>query len=452
MPLPRLPLTFGAVAASLLIGACQHQLPNTPGTPVAVQPASTSDQDISDAYIYLLSRLLVLRQQQLDFRAGMQWNQLVHRKPGAVDWPNPNLDVAYSEAWVAVDESSCTIVSVPKITGRYYTVQFLNGWGETLANINERTFPRRPDGDFAMCLRGATVALPANVTRVDLPARYTRMLSRVELGADWTQAQALQHRFTMRTTGSPRLPRMPQTPVFDLQQLPGAEAFEAATAAMDSEPDLNPGMEALQAKVRAIAAAIGDPAERSRVDAVIRQRAFADLGRANRTIGLGTVRNGWARAAVSGTYGSDYLSRTLFNYGGIWVNTFDEANYYRGAVDGAGAPLDSSHTYSLTFPKDQLPAAEARYFWSVLAVDSRYFRVLPNPMNRFLLNNQSRLQYGKDGSLTLYFGPKKPENAPDGNWLPTPAGQSYRLMLRFYGPKDPEAAGKYVPPPIIRLS
>ncbi|MCY1516416.1 hypothetical protein D9M68_510450 [compost metagenome] len=341
---------------------------------------------------------------------------------------------------------------MPKITDRYYTVQFLNGWGETLANINERTFPSQPSGDFAMCLSGANVALPAKVKRIDLPARYTRVLSRVELGSDWKQAVALQHQFRMRATGAPRLPRIPQTPVFDLRKLPGVEAFDVAEAALASEPDLNPGMEALQAKVHAIARAIADPGERTRVDGVIRQRAFADFAKASRTIGPGTVRNGWARAAVSGTYGSDYLSRTLFNYGGIWVNTFDEANYFRGAVDSAGAPLDSSHTYSLTFPKDQLPTAEARYFWSILAVDSSYFKVLPNPLNRFLLNSQSRLQYGKDGSLTLYFGPQKPDNAPEGNWLPTPAGQQYRLMLRFYGPKDGEAARKYVPPPIRRLS
>ena len=64
---------------------------------------------------HLLGRLLVTRQQQLDFQEGFKWNELVHRKPGAVDWPNPNLDVAYSEAWVAVDESSCTIIDVPKI-------------------------------------------------------------------------------------------------------------------------------------------------------------------------------------------------------------------------------------------------------------------------------------------------------------------------------------------------
>ena len=117
------------------------------------QPARISDQDVSDAYIYLLGRLLVTRQQQLDFQQGFKWNELVHRKPGEVDWPNPNLDVAYSEAWVAADESSCTIVSVPKVEGRYYTVHFLNGWGETIANINERIFPKRPFGEFAMFQR-----------------------------------------------------------------------------------------------------------------------------------------------------------------------------------------------------------------------------------------------------------------------------------------------------------
>src|SRR5215213_8951137 len=91
--------------------------------PTPVQPQPASDQEISDAYIYLLGRLLVTRQQQLDFKDGFKWNEILHRKPGAVDWPNPNLDVAYSEDWVAVDENSYTIVSVPKIEGRYYTVQ-----------------------------------------------------------------------------------------------------------------------------------------------------------------------------------------------------------------------------------------------------------------------------------------------------------------------------------------
>ncbi|HET9234225.1 MAG TPA: DUF1254 domain-containing protein, partial [Candidatus Eisenbacteria bacterium] len=144
---------------------------------------SITDQEISDAYIYLLARLLVLRQQQLDFKEGFTWNTLKHRKPGEVDWPNPNLDVAYSEAWVAIDEKSCLLVTVPKVTDRYYVVQFLNGWGETVANINERAFPDHPHGEFAVCLEGSEIDLPAETRRVDVPVRYLRVLSRFALGS-----------------------------------------------------------------------------------------------------------------------------------------------------------------------------------------------------------------------------------------------------------------------------
>ena len=94
-----------------------------------------SDRDIIDAYLYLLGRLLVLRQEHLDLLSGVPWNRLVERELGTEQYSN--LDVACSEAWVAVDETSCTLVDVPQITGRYYTVQVLNPWGETLANIRD---------------------------------------------------------------------------------------------------------------------------------------------------------------------------------------------------------------------------------------------------------------------------------------------------------------------------
>ncbi len=217
----------------------------TMGARAQTQSARIVDQDISDAYIYLLGRLLVLRQQQIDLQEGFKWNEIVHRKPGGVDWPNPNLDVAYSEVWVAVDENSCTMVSVPKVEGRYYTVQVLNGWGETLANINERLFPKRPFGEFAVCLRGANVAIPAGATRIDLPVKYSRVLARVELGANWDEAIALQQQIRFRATGTPKLPDISKTPIFELERLPGAEAFEVADIAVDGEPDPRGGLEAL---------------------------------------------------------------------------------------------------------------------------------------------------------------------------------------------------------------
>jgi hypothetical protein len=84
----------------------------------------------------------------------------------------------------------------------------------------------------------------------------------------------------------------------------------------------------------------------------------------------------------------------------------------------------------------------------VIAVNSKHMRVLPNPLNRFLLDNQSKLEHGQNGSLTLYFGPEKPANAPEGNWLPTLKGQNYTLTFRFYGPRDGVADGTYHPPPL----
>ncbi len=419
-------------------------------TPGQTQAPPISEQDISDAYIYLLGRLLVARQQQLDFKEGFKWNELVHRKPGAVDWPNPNLDVAYSEAWVAVDENSCTILSVPKVEGRYYTVHFLNGWGETGANINERLFPKRPFGEFAICFRGANVAVPAGATRIDLPVKYSRVLARVELGSDPDAAIALQHQFRFRATGTPKLPEIPKTPIFELESLPGVEAFEAADIALDSEADINVGLGALQEKTRAIANAVKDPDERVRVDKVIRTRAFADMGKAGARIGHGTVQNGWARPGVVGEYGLDYVARTLVNNGGIWANIKPVVLYYRGSLDQTGSELIGDNVYTLTFPKDGLPAQYATFFWSVIAVDGHRFRVLPNPLNRFLINNQSKLQYGADGSLTLYFADQKPAEAPDGNWLPTPRGSKYRLTFRFYRPTEGVANGTYYPPPLVR--
>ena len=408
-----------------------------------------ADTVISDAYIYLLGRLLVTRQQRLHFEnEGFAWNQFLHRRPGDVDAPNPNLDVACSEAWVAVDGRSCTLVSVPRITGRYSTVQVLNGWGETLATIDERAYPAHRSGEFALCRAGATVPVPLKARRIDLPGPCARVLARVELGTDWDRAIALQHQLRLRTIGKPALPEIPKTPMFELDRLPGVEAFDAAEVALDSEPDTNPGMEALQAHVRAIAQAVRDPAEHARVDHVIRERTAPDLVGA--MMRHGTVRNGWVRPAAVGLYGTDYLSRTLANHGGLWANSDPQVVTYRCHVDGDGAVLDGKNFYALTFAADEVPAVQATYCWSVMALDSKRFRVLPNPMSRFVINTRSTLRDRKDGSLTLYFAPDRPRGVPDGNWLPTATGQVYGLTLRFYGPTSPVAAGRYVPPPVVK--
>jgi hypothetical protein len=210
-------------------------------------------------------------------------------------------------------------------------------------------------------------------------------------------------------------------------------------------------LEKYAADARAIGKVIKDPAERERVAKVVREQAYAEYAKFGNTIGHGVVHNGWARPAVVGNYNIDFIARTLITFGGIWANVMPEVLYYRAGADGTGATLSGDNTYTMTFPKGELPQSFAKYFWSVIAVDPVHYRVLPNPKKRYLLNRETKPEYNSDGSLTLYFAADKPANAPDGNWLPTLKGSGYRLTFRFYGPIGGVSNGTYFPPPLVKV-
>src|SRR5262245_28323932 len=311
--------------------------------PASAQPAARlADRDIIEAYEYLLGRLLVLRQENLDFKEGFKWNEIVHRARGAVDWANPNLDVVYSEAWIGLDEKSCTLIELPEIKNRYYTVQALNGWGETTANINERNFPKHPSGKFAFCLKKAEAVLPKGTQRVILPNPKSRILMRIELGAQPETAIALQKKVTMKATGkAPVIEDAVVKPTFTNSALPGVEAFDKAQEILASEPDINPGMIDVREKVSAVAKAAADRAQRARIDEVIRKQAIPILQ--GEILKIGKAENGWMRPRAIGNYRTDYVMRTIANYTGIWANNTKEVVYF------AGQNLEGSQSYTLTF-------------------------------------------------------------------------------------------------------
>ena len=401
------------------------------------------DQDISDAYVYLLGRLLILRQLRIDFeQGGFEWNTLVHREPGAVSWANPNLDVVYSEAWVAVDENNCALLHIPAISDRYFTWQMLNGWGETLLNINERTLPEHPSGNFALCLNGSSATVDADTMRIDLPSKISRVLARIEIGGDLKGAQRLQHELTLSSAGAIEVKVPPKVSLFTNDELPSVEAFDEASKIVASEPDTNAGLETMRAKVAAVEELADSGQEaRERVNRVIETQAKPRLGA---RLKQWSSRNNWLLGAPTGRYGTDYVMRTVTNLIGIWANVSEEATYF------AAVELDGGSTYLITFPPDSLPGYKARYFWSIVAVDAVDFRVLASQQGRQILNNYSALELNGDDSLTLAFGPTPPLDVPESNWLPTSPGVKYNLTFRFYGPERDVAAGAYFPPQLVK--
>ena len=402
------------------------------------------EQHITEAYHYLLGRLLVLRQQEQDFRQdGFRWNQLVHRKPGAVAWVNPNLDVAYSEAWVALDQRTGVLLDIPRIPGRYYTWHMLNGWGETVLNINERTFPDHPWGRFLLCLRDSSTVCPEGTRRVELPAAVTRVLARIDLGNAPDAAIRLQPGFHLTPLGEPEMPPRITVPPFDSRNLPGVEVFDLADAILAGEPDINPGMDTVRRQAKTIASAVTSaPKHRAAVAEVIRGRSLPALRALLKD--SGQMRNGWVRPACFGRYGEDYRMRTVINLLGIWANTPEEY----GAFSSAG--LDGSSTYVQTFPAQALPQTKARHFWSVTAVSTKDQRVIPNPHDRHTRGTTSPLRHGPDGSLSLVYAPRCPAGLPEENWLPTPEHGRFSLTFRLYGPSEDVYRGDYFPPALVK--
>jgi hypothetical protein len=440
-------LRGATVALSLALGlapACAQS-----GSAAVIKP---DEQTIADAYVYLLGRMLVIRQEQMDLRdPGFAWNAIRYNPLGSADFVNPNFDVAYLEAWFAVDDDAGVLLEIPEIKDRYYTAQILDEWGEVIVNINERTFPSKPFGKFALVKPGSKVAIPQDAARIEVHSSKAKMLGRVELKGDPDGAVALQMQFKATPLGTITSEPSPKVPDFDNKALLGAEIFDNVDAVLASALDVSPIAAEMQQKARAVAAYVAaSPEARQEVDKLLHGKVVPDFETYAFTKS-GPYRNHWVGGAETGNYGKDYRVRTVVNYAGIWANTKDEAVYFVATRDADEKPLDGSGSYVIHFPADRLPGSVVNSYWSIILVGVPDYRVAPNPLNRFNLNSYSKLVNEADGSLKIAIGPKPVPGVPESNWLPSPAGKPFSLTFRTYVPKDMVKRGEWAPPAVTAV-
>ncbi len=69
-----------------------------------------SDEEIIQLYDYAIARYLVARQEAIDIEGDFEYNKIVYNELGKATFANPNLDVAYNEAWIAIDEKNPVIL------------------------------------------------------------------------------------------------------------------------------------------------------------------------------------------------------------------------------------------------------------------------------------------------------------------------------------------------------
>jgi hypothetical protein len=388
----------------------------------------------------------------MDIKQGAAAYNVVKYNPlGSADFVNPNLDVAYLETWFAVDERTPVLLEVPEIKGRYYTAQILDEWGEVIVNINERTFPSKPFGIFALVQPGSRPALPQGASRIELHSRKAKMLARVELKDDRDGAVRLQHAFKVTAQGKPDITPAVKIPDFGNQDLLGAEIFDDVDTVFASALDVAPNAAQMQQKVHAVASyAASSTGARAILDRQIREQVVPGFKEYAFTKSA-PYRNHWVGGARTGNYQGDYWLRTTVNYAGIWANCTDEAIYFVATRDADETPLNGSGNYVMHFPSDKLPSAVVNGYWSVILVSVPEFRVVINPMSRFNLNSHSPLKKESDGSLKIAIGSKAVTGVAESNWLPSPEGKPFSLTFRTYVPKDAVKRGEWAPPALVKM-
>jgi hypothetical protein len=406
-----------------------------------------SDDDVVNAYLYLFARLLVARQENHDINVEkVGWNRIKYNPVGSAEFVNPNLDVAYLEAWIAVDAHHAVTLEVPEISGRYYTVQIMDVWGEVIANVNERNYPEHPAGTVAFRLAGTTPHIDPGALVIDLPGPKAKILARVELKDTPAAAVELQQHFTIHAQDGIQIAPPPAVPDFSNTQLPGVEAFHVGPALLATAPDAMPDAPHYSALVSSVAdyVATSDEAAAA-VDAAIRTKAMPAFLAG--TKGFGTQRDGWSVAFSAGRFGNDILARAIVDYGGIWANVVDEAIYYVGQLGSDGELLDGNHTYEIRFAPGE-PNTLVNAFWSLTLYSVPDYHVVANALDRYDINSEAALTPNDDGTTSIWLASERPAEAADTNWLPTPAGSGFSLNLRLYVAREPALRGEWFPPAI----
>ena len=112
------------------------------------------------------------------------------------------------------------------------------------------------------------------------------------------------------------------------------------------------------------------------------------------------------------------------------------SQYLMGFQDAKKNYFDGGKTYKVTLPAN-IPAAK---FWSFTLYDNQTRSMLQTPQRYPRAGSQTypspAAVADADGSTTIYFGPTKPANVKDGNWIQTTPGKGWFLILRLYSPLE----------------
>ena len=365
--------------------------------------------------------------------------------PNYKPFKTPNADTLYSNAYLDLSEGP-VLLTVPPTEGRYYTVNFLDLFGNA-TNISARTHGTG-GGTYLIATTDWGGEVPEGATLFRVTQRYMWILMRIEVEKDseLPDVRALQDRFRIeaRSEGAPEraLPK-PADPADPASALRVLDWVVEQAGVRTTEVAKVHGYRGLGVGgPRSVSEAMADPETASAVAAgFAKARDYMTRIKTQNGRQLG----GWREPFDIGRYGYNYSYRAGVHSLGLGANLRLENFAFTAFVDAAGEPLDGAeHEYVLRFGS----APPSDFFWSVTVYDLATQELFANPAGKYLVSsNTEGLRVAEDGSITIAFA----RDAAGPNAIPVPAGPFY-LALRAQGPRREMLTGAWRPPPVEKTA
>lgn len=381
------------------------------------------------------------------------------------EFVNAATDFLYSTAVLDLTEGPL-VLETPDFDRRWYGVQVLDAYMETLANVGTRVHGQRGQR-VVIALRGSDIPLADEAEIIWSENRHLYLVTRIELdpSEDIALVHALQDGLVL-------------TPLSTAQNSPavldgGAAVLDSARRLWDEcgewEADLaffyelaevlkyvppRPDEGMFAALLNELGIRVGDSFQADTLTPAVRQALTEAIPHAQAILErkiyeVGTNINGWAIVKNIGRYHHQYIIRALVAKHGIWANIPEESLYFMAWTDCEGAVLHGSQQYEIHFAKEALPPVEA--FWSISYYDEQG-RIIDNCLNKNAIHSRySNVQQDSSGAVRIVIAPELPPGVPETNWLPSHRGV-FNLNLRCYQPAVDLLDLRYSLPPIVKCA
>jgi hypothetical protein len=368
-----------------------------------------------------------------EFGAGYNVVPLWKDRMGAKTWiPTPNCDIMYAMSFFDLKETGPLVVAAPPNVMGMYTDFFQR----TLVDVGKAGPDRArgglylllppkyrgpvPDGYFTYTSSTYNVMLffrmvmPGGENGLN-PAPAVEVGERIRVYPLWAQEKNIKPMQFPNGSGKR----------IDMQYPTDYTFWTELKKFVDYEP-----YQAITPELRGVLAAIG----------IIKDQPFEPTARQKKLLekAVLTAPRIWAAGTaewMQETYLDVLMRAQFFQYAYSsapamvmrYIN--NGSKYPATARDADGNILNGSNNYKLHLPA----GIPAKLFWAVTAYNITD-GTMPETSQPFPgKNGYDKLVKNKDGSFDLYFGPTKPEGAPESNWIQTIDGRDWLAGLRLYG-------------------